>query len=256
MNTTKTTERKPGTLRLPPSRRTVPTTTRLRTRRFPLPVYAAILLVLPVAVLAGARSSGWWITSGHTVPASALGSRALGVDATAGNGRGAGGEGVGAVAQSGGAGEQSGGAGAPSAASEPGGAGALDPQEVKGSMTLRQILDAFPGVTAAEVCGKFGVPPTRRPPRNSRRLPSKAVATRSPSCGNGWRPASMAGDRRRSPKRPKYTPGLLLYGVWRGRANGIAAVGPGAAGRRHRCGGSGGTPRRRVVSGSARYWRR
>lgn len=152
----KTTERKPGTLRLPPSRRTVPTTTRLRTRRLPLPLYAAILLVLPVAVLVGARASGWWITSGHTVPASALGAQALGVDAAAGSGHEAGGEGSGT--QGGGTVVQSGAAGASSAASEPGGAGALDPQEVKGSMTLQQILDAFRGITAAEICAKFGVP--------------------------------------------------------------------------------------------------
>lgn len=162
----------PATLRLPASRRAVPTSTRLRTRRIPLPAYVVILLALPVAVLAGADAAGWLVNKGRFVPASALGADALGVagrDADAGRGAGAGrgeagagrgeagtgrGE-AGTEAGTGGAGEggRSGGAG-----KAPVAPGSLDPDDVRGSTTMQQVLDAFPRVTAAELCARFGVP--------------------------------------------------------------------------------------------------
>jgi hypothetical protein len=41
-----------------------------------------------------------------------------------------------------------------------GGAGTTitDPESVNGSMTVQQVLDAFPTVTAAEIYRQFGVP--------------------------------------------------------------------------------------------------
>ncbi|MBN1170876.1 MAG: hypothetical protein JXA67_01775, partial [Micromonosporaceae bacterium] len=68
-----TTKRVPDTLRLPPNRRPVPTRTRLRTRSVPIVAHIAIMLTLPVAVYVGARASGWWVTTGRTVPSTALG---------------------------------------------------------------------------------------------------------------------------------------------------------------------------------------
>jgi hypothetical protein len=36
----------------------------------------------------------------------------------------------------------------------------LDPADVKGSMTIQQVVDAFPKVTAAQILTQFGAPPT------------------------------------------------------------------------------------------------
>ncbi len=130
--TTAEARRSADTLRLPPHRHPVPTRTRLRTRRLPILGYVAVLLAVPVAVLLGARATGWWVTTGHAVPASALGA---GLAATGTNGP-----------------HRTDGAAlaAPAAA---------DPHAVTGSMTLAQLLAAFPDLTAAEVCRQFGAPP-------------------------------------------------------------------------------------------------
>ena len=116
----------PGTLRLPTNRRAVPTRTRLRTRRVPLVAYALLLLALPVAVILGSQATGWWLTDGRSVTTSALGAEALGVAQVGGD--------------------------------EARTAPITGPGDVKGSMTLQQVLDAFPQVTAADVCDQFGVP--------------------------------------------------------------------------------------------------
>lgn len=132
-----------GTLRLPPHRHPVPTRTRLRTRRVPLVAYVLVLLLVPVAVLGGARMSGWWVTTGHTLPSTALGGGALGVDAPGSPARG--GPDPGAAS---GASDQNGG---PTAAP-------ANPADVKGSMTVQQVLDAFPQTGTAEIYDLFGVP--------------------------------------------------------------------------------------------------
>ena len=130
-----TTTRTPDTLRLPASRHPVPTRTRLRTRRVPIIAYATILLVLPIAVIFGARATGWWVTTGHTVPATALGADTIGTRPTGQGGQGGQGE----------PGQTTTGT-------------AISPHDVKGSMTAQQILNAFPQVTAADLFKQFGVP--------------------------------------------------------------------------------------------------
>lgn len=141
-----------GMLRLPPHRRPAPTRTRLRTRRVPLVGYVLTLLLVPVAVLFAAQASGWWITNGHTLPSTALGGQAFGVD-----GRPA----PGGPADPGPGGLASG--VTPAASGHAGDSPAapvtlLDPQDVKGSMAVQQVLDAFPQVTATEIYQLFGVP--------------------------------------------------------------------------------------------------
>ena len=78
------------------------------------------------------------------MPVTAVGGGAVGADATTGPDR-----------------PGTGGAGA-------GGAGTTitDPDTVKVSMTVQQVLDAFPTVTVAEIYHRFGVPRTHRPPPN------------------------------------------------------------------------------------------
>lgn len=150
-----TTTRTPDTLRLPASRHPVPTSTRVRTRRLPLIAYVAVLLALPAAVVLGARTTGWWVTTGHVVPATALGADAIGTRPTGGPGpaKGAAGE---AAPSQGGSGQSGSGQG------QSGGSGAVvsNPADIKGSMTVQQIVDAFPPITTAEIFKKFGVPAT------------------------------------------------------------------------------------------------
>lgn len=108
---------------LPRNRRPVPTPTRLVTRRVPAVVYAAVSVLLAVLVVGGAMASGWWSTAGHG----------------------------GVTLTSGGTGTESG-----------SDAGVLDapsgPADVKGSMTVRQVTDAFAAVTTAEILTAFGAP--------------------------------------------------------------------------------------------------
>lgn len=123
-------------LRLPARRAAVPTRTRLRTVRLPLGVLLAALLLIPTVTVAGAMAEGWWATTGRpTGSASAAGAPQP------------------AHAQ---ADPQTGDAIA---------GGRSDPSQlpasaddVRGWMTARQILDAFPRVTTAELYAQFGVP--------------------------------------------------------------------------------------------------
>lgn len=124
---------------LPRRSRAVPTSTRLSTLRVPVLVYAAVLLVLPVLVVGGAMASGWWSTAGHGGVSLSGGG--------AGQGQG-GGEGAG---QGAGEGQGTAGKGAPAAPASP--------ADVKGSMTVRQVVETFPSVTAAEVVAAFGAAP-------------------------------------------------------------------------------------------------
>jgi len=105
---------------IPAGRHPVPTQTRLHTRRIPVKMYVAALLLLPALVVAGFMSAGIWATTGKTVTA----------------------------ASASGSGDGGGNAVAPAA-----------PADVKGSMTVQQVLDAFPAITAAQILAQFNAPP-------------------------------------------------------------------------------------------------
>jgi hypothetical protein len=110
-------------LRLPRSRRPVATRTSLRTRPVPVLLYLAVLILLPALVVTGSMAAGWWSTAGHA--GGAFSASELGRE-------GAGG-------------------GQPPAPP-------ARPDDVKGSMTVHQVVAAFPPVTAAEVLAAFGAP--------------------------------------------------------------------------------------------------
>jgi len=116
-------------LSLPRNRRPVPTGTRLTTRRLPVVAYVALLVLLPVLVVGGAMAVGRWSTAGHGGVALAGAGAGNGSEATGGGGTGA--------------------QAAPAA-----------PADVKGSMTVRQVADAFTPITTAEVLAAFGAPAT------------------------------------------------------------------------------------------------
>jgi hypothetical protein len=100
-------------------RRPVPTPTRLHTRRVPVAMYVIALLVIPSLVVFGFMAAGLWATTGTSVTAQA------------------------------------------STPSEDGGTGPAapaDPADVKGSMTVQQVVDAFPTITAVQVLTQFGAP--------------------------------------------------------------------------------------------------
>ena len=105
---------------IPAGRHPVPTQTRLHTRRIPVKMYVAALLLLPALVVAGFMSAGIWATTGKTVTA----------------------------ASASGSGDGGGNAVAPAA-----------PADVKGSMTVQQVLDAFPAITAPQILAQFNAPP-------------------------------------------------------------------------------------------------
>jgi hypothetical protein len=110
-------------LRLPRNRRPVPTRTRLTTRRLPVVAYAVLLILLPVLGVTGSMAAGWWSTTGRA--------------ATAASGATWAGEpGAGSTV-----------------AAKP-----ADVGDVKGATTVRQVADAFPPVTAAEIVAAFGAP--------------------------------------------------------------------------------------------------
>jgi hypothetical protein len=114
-------------LAIPGGRRAVPTQTRLRTRRIPVVVYVAALLLLPTLMVAGFMSAGLWAnaeTSATTQSGTQSGTRA----------------------------------GTPSGESGAGAAAPAAPADVKGSMTVQQVVDAFPPITAAQILGKLGAP--------------------------------------------------------------------------------------------------
>ena len=136
----------PG-LRLPRNRRPVPTSTRLRTRRLPVLAYIAAIVLLPALVVAGGMALGQWQLTGrgHT---GAEGS----ADSASVNGAGASGK------------DQA-------AAQAP-----TTPQDIKGWMTVQDVLTAFPSVTAAQLLAELNAPPDT-PASRSRRSPSPAAST-------------------------------------------------------------------------------
>lgn len=106
-------------LTIPRGRHPVPTQTSLRTRRVPVVMYVLALLIIPSLVVFGFMSAGFWATTGTSI-----------------------------TAQS-------------DTASKEGGTGPAapaDPADVKGSMTIQQVVDAFPTITAAEVLTQFSAP--------------------------------------------------------------------------------------------------
>ena len=109
-------------LTIPAGRHPVPTRTRLHTRRIPVAMYVIALLVIPALVVVGFMSAGMWATTGKTVTS---------VTAPAGTGSG----------------EVDGSAAAPAA-----------PADVKGSMTVQEVVDAFPTITAVQVLAQFSAP--------------------------------------------------------------------------------------------------
>ncbi len=109
-------------LTIPAGRHPVPTLTRLHTRRVPVTAYVIALLVTPALVVVGFMSAGLWATTGKSVTS---------VTAQAGTGSGEGG-----------------GNAVPPVA----------PVDVKGSMTVQQVIDAFPLISATQILTEFGAP--------------------------------------------------------------------------------------------------
>ncbi|NMM24734.1 MAG: hypothetical protein HHJ11_14815 [Phycicoccus sp.] len=105
-------------LALTRGRRAVPTQTRLHTSRIPVAMYVAALLLLPTLMVAGFMSAGLWANAETSTTQAGTNS-----------------------------GESGAGAEAPAA-----------PADVKGSMTVQQVADAFPPITAAQILGKLGAP--------------------------------------------------------------------------------------------------
>jgi len=83
-------------------------------------MYVAALLLIPGLVVAGFMSAGLWATTGKTTTAQA---------------------------------------GTPEAEGRTGPGTPADPADVKGSMTVQQVIDAFPKITAAQIAAQFSAPP-------------------------------------------------------------------------------------------------
>jgi hypothetical protein len=111
-------------LLLPRNRTPVPTHTRLATRRLSVVAYVATLVLVPALIVTAAMAAGWWRTTGTTLAASS---------------------------------QASGGASATGSGETPAAAPA-DPDDVKGSMTIQQVADAFPQVSTAQISLAFGAP--------------------------------------------------------------------------------------------------
>ena len=93
----------------------------MHTRRVPVAMYVVALLLFPALVVVGFMSAGLWATTGSTT----LTTTQTGTSS----------------------GENSTGAAAPAS-----------PVDVKGSMTVQQVVDAFPPMTTAQVLAEFGAP--------------------------------------------------------------------------------------------------
>ena len=113
-------------LRIPRSAHPAPTTPRLRSAPMPVWAYALAIVVVFAGSILVARDLGWFATTGR-------GQTSIGATETPGSGSGLG------------SGERV----APTA-------GAV-PEDVKGWMTLQQVLDAFP-VSKEALYAQFGIP--------------------------------------------------------------------------------------------------
>ena len=120
----------PSTLRLPARSRAVRTSTRFTTRRAPAIAIPLLAVLLGGGVVVAAQASGHWATTGKDALTTTSG---------------------------GGAGAQAGAEG--SAANVDTSAVPAAPADVKGWMTLRQVLDArFAGVSEAGLRSQFDIP--------------------------------------------------------------------------------------------------
>jgi hypothetical protein len=124
-----------STLRLPARSRAIPTSNRLATRRVPAVAIPLLAVLLGGGVVVAAQATGHWSTTGRDAVATAGGGGAAVSDGTGpGSGTGTGGD-TSALPAS--------------------------PDDVKGWMTLQQVLDAaFPGVTEAGLRARFAIPAT------------------------------------------------------------------------------------------------
>mgnify|MGYP001793506944 CR=1 FL=1 len=104
---------------IPRGGRPVPTHTRVHTRRIPVAMYVAALLLLPTLMVAGFMSAGLWASAETSATTQA---------------------------------------GTPSGESGAGAEAPATPADVKGSMTVQQVVDALPPITAAQILGKLGAP--------------------------------------------------------------------------------------------------
>lgn len=124
---------RPGSLRLPVRSRAVPTASRLVTRRAPAIAVPLLAVLLGGGVVVAAQASGHWATTGRDATAT-------GTAAGAGPGSQ---DAAGTVAEAGTS------------------AAPASPDDVKGWMTLQQVLDArFAGVTEAGLRARFAIPVT------------------------------------------------------------------------------------------------
>ena len=125
MNLTRRTSHRDATaspareLTIPRGRHPAPTPTRLHTRRVPVAMYVIALLVIPSLVVVGFMSAGLWATTSTSITAQAD---------------------------------------KPSMDGGTGPAVPADPADVKGSMTVQQVADAFPTITPADVLTLFTAP--------------------------------------------------------------------------------------------------
>jgi hypothetical protein len=120
-------------LRIPRSAHPVPTTPRLRSAHVATWAYALIIIAVFAGSILVGRDLGWFATTGRGT--TALGASATSPHTASGTGAGQGAEPGGRVAPAEGA----------------------VPEDVKGWMTVQQVLDAFP-VTRAELYQRFGIP--------------------------------------------------------------------------------------------------
>lgn len=120
-------------LRIPRSAHPAPTTPRLRSALMPVWAYALVIVAVFAGSILVGRDLGWFATIGRGT--TSLGAAVAGSPTASGSGAGQGAESGERVAPT---------------------AGAV-PEDVKGWMTVQQVLDAFP-VTKAALYQRFGIP--------------------------------------------------------------------------------------------------
>lgn len=121
-------------LRIPRSADPVPTSPRLHSVHLPTWAFALVIVAVFAGSIVVARDLDWFSTTGRG--STSLGATEAGSPSAPGTGSGEGSESAGRVAPAAGA----------------------DPDDVKGWMTVQQVLDAFP-VTEAALYERFGIPP-------------------------------------------------------------------------------------------------
>ncbi len=123
-------------LRIPRSAKPQPTTPRLRSAQVPIWAYALVIVTVLAGSIVVARDLGWFSTTGRGT--TLLGAADVPVSHTAPDP---------GASQNFGSGERV----APAAGA--------DPDDVKGWMSVQQVLDAFP-VSKAALYAQFGIPST------------------------------------------------------------------------------------------------